>query len=169
MSCDLQPTGFRTFFQNALDSGGALLATDLATGGVIGSSRYHGYHREMKDLMLQHAFRWVGHVAFIIDPANVRSQRAASKIGATRIADRREPSGRVVWVFQIAARNWESLPNKTAAVSAGRSESRDKTCTASRAGSRGRAPRRTIDLSDRGAANPLPLEGRSFAETRECA
>lgn len=126
-----QSTGFRNFFQNALDSGGALVATDRATGSVIGSSRYHRfdpktddveigwtflarscwggrYNREMKDLMLRHAFRFVGHVVFIIDPANFRSQRAVLKIGATRIADRIETSGRVVCVFQISARNWES-------------------------------------------------------------
>ncbi len=35
---------FRTFFQDSLNSGGALIATDTRTRCVIGSSRYHGYN-----------------------------------------------------------------------------------------------------------------------------
>jgi N-acetyltransferase len=76
-------------------------------GLVIGSSRFHGYdeaageveigwtflarshwggqyNREMKRLMLEHAFRYVDRVVFLIDPANYRSQRAIEKIGAVR-------------------------------------------------------------------------------------
>ncbi len=128
-----RPDGFRAFFQKALDSGGALLVTDAATGQVIGSSRYHGhdpvadeieigwtflarshwggrYNGEMKALMLQHAFRFVGHVVFIIDPGNLRSQAAVARIGATRVADRTDPSGRVVRVFRVSARGWEPGP-----------------------------------------------------------
>lgn len=124
-----QPDGFKIFFQQALDSGGALLASDSLTGKVIGSSRFHGYdpradeveigwtflarshwggryNQEMKDLMLRHAFGSVGRVVFLIDPANHRSQRAVQKIGAVRIADRVEPSGRVVRVFQIERHEW---------------------------------------------------------------
>ena len=123
------PTGFKAFFQQALDSGGALLATETASGRAIGSSRFHGYdeaadeievgwtflarshwggqyNREMKRLMLDHAFRYVGRVVFLIDPANHRSQRAIEKIGAVRAAARTDASGRVCCVFQIAAREW---------------------------------------------------------------
>lgn len=35
---------FRTFFANAMDSGGALVAIDRATGAVIGSSRFHNFN-----------------------------------------------------------------------------------------------------------------------------
>jgi len=124
-----QPDGFRRFFQEALESGGALLALDTATGEVIGSSRFHGYepardeieigwtflarsrwggryNREMKELMLQHAFRFVGRVVFLIDPGNLRSQRAVHKLGATRIADRTASPDRTVHVFQITAQEW---------------------------------------------------------------
>src|SRR5688572_2601675 len=38
-----RPDGFKAFFQQALDSGGALLAMDSGSGLVVGSSRYHGY------------------------------------------------------------------------------------------------------------------------------
>ena len=38
-----QEATFRAFFEEALASGGALVALDRAGGHVIGSSRYHGY------------------------------------------------------------------------------------------------------------------------------
>ncbi|HET6777399.1 MAG TPA: GNAT family N-acetyltransferase [Gemmatimonadales bacterium] len=123
-----QPAGFRAFFQQALDSGGALLVLDSASGQVIGSSRYHGYseaadeveigwtflarshwggryNREMKRLMLEHAFRYVGRVVFLIDPANHRSQRAVEKIGAVRTGMRPDGSGRTSYVFEMRAEN----------------------------------------------------------------
>ena len=125
------PVGFKAFFQQALDSGGALLALETASGGVIGSSRFHGYdeaadeieigwtflarshwggqyNREMKRLMLEHAFRYVGRVVFLIDPANHRSQRAIEKIGAVRVGMRADASGRSSCVFQISVREWRS-------------------------------------------------------------
>jgi N-acetyltransferase len=130
-----QPAGFQTFFQQALDSGGALLATETASGHVIGSSRFHGYdeaadevevgwtflarshwgglyNREMKRLMLAHAFRHVGRVVFLIDPANLRSQRAIEKIGAVRAGVRADASGRASLVFRIDAREWASRPDQ---------------------------------------------------------
>jgi N-acetyltransferase len=122
-----EPAGFDTFFQQALDSGGALLVTETGSGRVIGSSRFHGYdaaadeveigwtflarshwgghyNAEMKRLMLEHAFRYVGRVVFLIDPANHRSQRAIEKIGAVRTGMRPDASGRQSLVFEIGAR-----------------------------------------------------------------
>ena len=49
------------------------------------------YNREMKRLMLDHAFRFVGRVVFLIDSANHRSQRATEKIGAVRAGTRYAP------------------------------------------------------------------------------
>jgi RimJ/RimL family protein N-acetyltransferase len=121
-----QSAGFQAFFHQALDSGGALLAMESASGQVIGSSRFHGYdeaaneveigwtflarshwggqyNREMKRLMLEHAFRYVDRVIFLIDPANLRSQRAIEKIGAVRVGVRADASGRMSCVFQIGA------------------------------------------------------------------
>ncbi len=124
-----QPAGFKVFFQQALDSGGALLALETGSGQVIGSSRYHGdkeateeievgwtflarshwggrYNGEMKRLMLDHAFRFVGRVVFLIDPANYRSQRAVEKLGAVRTGMRADATGRVSAVFQITVSDW---------------------------------------------------------------
>lgn len=117
---------FREFFREALESGGALLVIDSHDGHVIGSSRFHGYDREkseveigwtflakshwggahnkeMKQLMLRHAFRFVQSVIFLIDPQNLRSQRAVEKIGAVRSGSRLDGNGRESFVFQITA------------------------------------------------------------------
>ena len=117
---------FEKFFQDALDSRGALIAIDRQTGLVIGSSRYYGYdakarevevgwtflarsrwggvyNKEMKQLMLRHAFRFVDTVVLLIGPQNIRSQKAAEKIGATRAGSRRDPAGRESVVYQITA------------------------------------------------------------------
>jgi RimJ/RimL family protein N-acetyltransferase len=98
------PEGFRRFFDESLASGGALLASDAVTGEVIGSSRYFGYdpaareveigwsflarsrwggrhNGEMKRLMLEHAFRSVQRVIFVIAADIWRSRRAVEKIG----------------------------------------------------------------------------------------
>ncbi len=117
---------FQKFFQDALDSGGALIAIDLATNSVIGSSRYHGYdaaaseveigwtflarshwggryNGEMKRLMLQHAFQDVESVIFLIGPENVRSQRAVEKIGGVHVGSRTDASGMESWLYRIRA------------------------------------------------------------------
>jgi len=117
---------FREFFREALESGGAFIAIDSKDGRVIGSSRFHGYdpekgeveigwtflarsywggvyNREMKRLMLRHAFRFVKRVVFLVGPENLRSQRAVEKIGGVRIGSRPDASGRESFVYQITA------------------------------------------------------------------
>ena len=41
------------------------------------------YNRELKRLMLEHAFRFVDRVTFVVGEKNLRSQKALEKIGAT--------------------------------------------------------------------------------------
>ena len=117
---------FRGFFREALESGAALIAIDSKDGQVIGSSRFHGhdeetseieigwtflakshwggiYNREMKRLMLRHAFKFVKSVVFLIGPQNVRSQRAIEKIGGVRVGSRPDGGGRESFVYQITA------------------------------------------------------------------
>ena len=117
---------FREFFREALESGGALIAIDSKTGQVVGSSRFHGYdserseieigwtflarsrwggvyNREMKQLMLRHAFRFVNSVVFLVGPQNVRSQRAMEKIGGVRVGSRADGRGRESLVYRITA------------------------------------------------------------------
>jgi N-acetyltransferase len=117
---------FKEFFQEAMASGGALIAHDAATHQVIGSSRFNGYSEdlseieigwtflarshwggrhngEMKQLMLQHAFRFVGSVVFVIGSQNIRSQTAVRNIGAVHVGSRTDAIGRVGYLFQITA------------------------------------------------------------------
>lgn len=119
---------FRRFFADALESGGALVAIDRATGEIIGSSRYHvcdtarhqveigwtflarrywggKYNGEMKRLMVKHAFTAVTEVLFVIGPENRRSRRAVEKIGAAYRGVTLDAKGRerVVYVLTKAA------------------------------------------------------------------
>jgi N-acetyltransferase len=117
---------FREFFREALASGGALIAIDLKSGQVVGSSRFHGYdeekseieigwtflarshwggiyNREMKQLMLRHAFKFVKHVVFLVGPQNVRSQRAVEKLGGVRLGSRPDANGHNSFVYRITA------------------------------------------------------------------
>lgn len=97
---------FDAFFAEALRSGGALAVLDRSTGRVIGSSRYYGldqerrevtigytfltraywggaYNRELKTLMLEHAFTFADAALFFVGEDNLRSRRAMEKIGGT--------------------------------------------------------------------------------------
>jgi len=117
---------FRGFFREALESGGALIAIDAKDGQVVGSSRFHGYNkekseveigwtflarshwggiynREMKQLMLRHAFRFVNSVVFLVGPQNLRSRKAMEKIGGVHAGSRPDANGRDSIVYQITA------------------------------------------------------------------
>src|SRR5262249_10344667 len=95
---------FKVFFREALECGGAFVVVDRETQRIIGSSRFFGYdpqkseieigwtflarshwggvyNREMKQLMLNHAFQFVDNVVFYVGPNNIRSQKAMYKIG----------------------------------------------------------------------------------------
>ncbi len=99
-----QRSVFTKFFDSAIASNGAFIVLDNATGAVVGSSRYYdwnpdkqevaiGYtflacshwggaaNREMKTLMLDHAFKWAHLVWFHVGQNNARSRRAMAKIG----------------------------------------------------------------------------------------
>lgn len=115
---------FKQFFRESLESGGALITTDRKDGRIIGSSRFFGfdkekseieigwsflarsywggaYNREMKRLMLEHAFRFVRSVVFLIDPNNFRSQKAIEKLGGVRVGERTNANGRFSVVYEI--------------------------------------------------------------------
>jgi RimJ/RimL family protein N-acetyltransferase len=51
---------FRAFFQESLQSGGALIATDANDGRVIGSSRFHGYNEGDAEIEIGWTFSWLG-------------------------------------------------------------------------------------------------------------
>jgi RimJ/RimL family protein N-acetyltransferase len=99
---------FRMFFKEALESGGAFVVIDKKNQQIIGSTRFYGYdpkkseieigwtflarkywggryNREMKQLLLDHAFKFVENVVFYVGETNFRSQKAMEKIGAMKI------------------------------------------------------------------------------------
>jgi RimJ/RimL family protein N-acetyltransferase len=119
---------FRKFFDGAVSSKMAFAFVDRATNRLIGSSRYFGHepelsaieigwtflarshwggraNREVKRLMLDHAFAFVDTVIFWVGEQNWRSQGAMTKIGGVKRAGlfTRESSGAVPYViFEIA-------------------------------------------------------------------
>ena len=98
---------FKVFFREAMACGGAFVIIDKKSGHIIGSTRFHGdaperseieigwtfvarkywggqYNRELKDLMLAHAFKFVENVVLLVGQNNIRSQRATEKIGGIK-------------------------------------------------------------------------------------
>jgi RimJ/RimL family protein N-acetyltransferase len=120
---------FKVFFKDALESGGAFVVIDTESRQIIGSTRFYGYdpekseieigwtflarkywggryNRELKRLMLDHAFKFVENVVFFVGENNIRSQKATEKIGAIKsgvmqkIYGNRPPSPNVRYVIR---------------------------------------------------------------------
>jgi RimJ/RimL family protein N-acetyltransferase len=100
-----KPDVFQKYFDSGIESKGAFVVIDLQSDEIIGSSRYYKYNpdrrevaigytflkrpfwggatnREMKSLMLDHAFQFVDRVFFEVGENNLRSRKALEKIGA---------------------------------------------------------------------------------------
>lgn len=115
---------FKKLFQQSLQSGGCLIAVENATNEVIGSSRYNGlnereseieigwsflarrcwggiYNKEMKKLMLEHAFKFVKTVVFLIGEDNMRSRKAIEKIGGIKSGTRKDSSGNESLIYKL--------------------------------------------------------------------
>ena len=99
---------FEVFFKGAIESKGAFLVFDIVSGETIGTSRFYDYYENkktisigytfiarshwgknynssLKNLMLEHAFRFVENVIFHIGANNIRSQKAIERLGAKKI------------------------------------------------------------------------------------
>jgi RimJ/RimL family protein N-acetyltransferase len=117
---------FLEYFRGGIESGGAFLVLDAKDGAVIGSTRFHdyreaeseieigwtflarsrwggAYNREMKQLLLRHAFQFVATVVFRVGMQNMRSQRAMEKIGGVRSGTRLDDRGVENVLFKITA------------------------------------------------------------------
>jgi RimJ/RimL family protein N-acetyltransferase len=98
---------FQNYFEGAMQSKGALIILDKATGEVAGCSRFYDYHKSdssvfigytffgrkfwgkqynpaSKQLMLDYAFEYVNTVKFHIGATNIRSQIAIERVGAVK-------------------------------------------------------------------------------------
>jgi N-acetyltransferase len=124
---------FRKFFDGAVNSGMGFVFVDHASGRLIGSSRYYGYeserseieigwtfitrshwggaaNREVKRLMLDHAFTFLDTVVFWVGEENWRSQGAMTKIGAIKRSGlfTRELSGATPYlIFEITRERYQ--------------------------------------------------------------
>ncbi len=125
---------FENFFKGAVESGGAFLIYDNAADKVIGSTRYYGrdddgktisigytflakdhwgttFNRAVKQLMLDHAFKYADTVLFHIGAGNIRSQKAIEKLGAVKSGEEdREYYGEEKsenFIYQIEKKHWQ--------------------------------------------------------------
>jgi RimJ/RimL family protein N-acetyltransferase len=124
---------FRKFFDGAVGSEMAFVFVDRSTDKLIGSSRYYGYdperseveigwtfivrshwggktNREVKRLMLDHAFTFVDTVIFWVGEHNWRSQGAMTKIGGIKRSGlfTRELSGAMPYfIFEITRSRYQ--------------------------------------------------------------
>lgn len=101
---------FEVYFKGALESGGALLISDVKTGQTIGSTRYYDYdaadssifigytfyatscwgkgiNPKVKKTMIDYITQYVDKVYFHIGAQNIRSQIAIERLGAEKIAE----------------------------------------------------------------------------------
>jgi RimJ/RimL family protein N-acetyltransferase len=127
---------FENYFKGAMESGGALLILDGESGQALGSSRYYewdeskrsvaiGYtfiarshwgrntNRQLKTLMLDHAFQFVDTVVFHVGANNMRSRMAMQKLGAVLIGEAAisyygEPSNQNV-IYRMDRADWLRL------------------------------------------------------------
>jgi RimJ/RimL family protein N-acetyltransferase len=124
---------FRKFFDEGLSSKMGFVFVDRANGKLIGSSRYFGYepvkseieigwtfivrshwggaaNREVKRLMLDHAFTFADTAVFWVAEKNWRSQGAMTKIGGIKREGllTREISGATpYYIFEITKQRYE--------------------------------------------------------------
>jgi len=103
---------FTKFFDDGMDSKGALVVLDKASDSMIGSSRFNliphsenaieigwtflarkywggNYNRSFKGLMMDHAFEFVDDVVYYVAGDNERSKRAVRKLGG-KVVDAKE-------------------------------------------------------------------------------
>lgn len=104
-----KPENFERFFKSGINSQGAFSIIDKKTSKIIGSSRFANYdakqskieigytflscdhwgtgtNKEMKNAMVEYAFKFVGKIHFYIGELNIRSRRAVEKLGATHLS-----------------------------------------------------------------------------------
>ncbi|HEX6915463.1 MAG TPA: GNAT family N-acetyltransferase [Chitinophagaceae bacterium] len=98
---------FKTFFEGAMQSGGAFRVIDKATGRIAGCTRIYSYdesdnsiligytfygreywgsglNHSVKTLMLDYLFPFVSRVYFHIGAVNIRSQVSITRLGAPK-------------------------------------------------------------------------------------
>jgi RimJ/RimL family protein N-acetyltransferase len=129
---------FQNYFEGAMQSKGALIILDKASGEVAGCSRFYDYHKSdssvfigytffgrkfwgkqynpaSKQLMLDYAFEYVNTVKFHIGATNIRSQIAIERVGAVKtkeviVAYHGEPD-RLNFEYELTREAWMKKNN----------------------------------------------------------
>jgi N-acetyltransferase len=128
-----QLAAFENYFKGAIDSGGAFLVMDTQTNEVIGSSRYSdydaatntvsigytffvrncwgkGHNYALKQLMLDHIFKYVDTVNFYIGAVNKRSQISIERFGAVKTGEKETAyygeAPKLDFVYAITKEEW---------------------------------------------------------------
>lgn len=96
---------YSAFFEESIESKGALIIIDKSNKKIIGSTRFkpvygignaieigwsflsRKYNKSIKKLMIDYAFESIEDVVFYIGKDNIRSQKAVEKIGGIRIVE----------------------------------------------------------------------------------
>ena len=101
---------FKNFFTESIESKGGLTILDKVTNKIIGSSRFKKvegfkngieigwtflsrsnwggkYNKTVKDLMIDHAFKYVDNIIVYVEIINVRSQKAVEKLNGKKIEE----------------------------------------------------------------------------------
>lgn len=123
---------FSRFFEQAMAAPGALVATQLSSRNIVGSSRYYGLNtdrgeieigwsflarrcwggvinQEMKRLMIEHAFNYVDTIVFFVGEGNIRSQKAVEKLGVEHVGERLSAGGAIDLRYELHKSRWETL------------------------------------------------------------
>jgi RimJ/RimL family protein N-acetyltransferase len=124
---------FENYFRGAIESGGAFLVFDVKTGQPVGCSRFYEYNQDkssiaigytflarshwgttynkaLKELMLDHSFKFVDNVFFHVGAINVRSQKAIERLGAKKVDEIEmeyygEPK-KLNYIYRISKTEW---------------------------------------------------------------
>jgi RimJ/RimL family protein N-acetyltransferase len=127
---------FQNFFKGAIESKGAFIVYEKATGDIVGSSRYYeldeenssvavgytfigrgfwgkGHNRALKTLMLDYAFQFIDKVILHIGATNYRSQKATEKLGASKVGELEvayygEPV-KLNFIYQVDKAKWIAI------------------------------------------------------------
>ncbi len=85
-----------------------LAASEVEIGWTFLERRLWGgeHNRELKTLMLEHAFRFVERVYFVVGEDNRRSQRALEKLGARFVGPTGDATRDRRVVFEIRRAEW---------------------------------------------------------------
>lgn len=125
---------FTNFFSGAMESKGAFILYDVASGEPAGCSRFYdwddqsktiligytffarkfwgtGLNKSAKKLMINYAFGFADKVQFHIGAINIRSQKAIEKLGAKKIAEQAVAyygeKENLNFIYEISKVDWE--------------------------------------------------------------